>query len=65
MTRTPDDSANSVDHFFVKLLTLEATMRTAAGKAEAHIRTEFMRAFLQQLGYEIGAKPLDIPAPTS
>ena len=54
-TRPPDDSANSVDHFFVKLLRLEATMHTAAGRDEARRRTAFMQAFLQQLGCEIGA----------
>lgn len=54
-TRTPDDSANSIDHFFVKLLTLAETMQTVSGKTEALRRTEFMRAFLRQLGNEIGA----------
>lgn len=62
-TRPPDDRANSVDHFFVKLLTLEATMHTDAGKAEARRRTEFMRAFLAQLGREIGVAELDAPQP--
>lgn len=58
-TRVPDDSANSVEHFFVKLLTLEATMQTEAGRAEARSRTEFMRAFLWQLGHEIGVDAID------
>jgi HD superfamily phosphodiesterase len=37
-----------------KLLRLEAAMNTEAGRAEARRHTEFMRAFLRQLGQEIG-----------
>jgi uncharacterized protein len=49
-----DDQRYTVDHFFVKLLRLEAAMNTETGRAEARRRTEFMRAFLRQLGQEIG-----------
>lgn len=56
--RELDDNRFTVDHFFTKLLGLEATMQTEAGRAEARLRTRFMRAFLSQLGAEIGA-----PAP--
>lgn len=56
--RPLDDMRYTVDHFFCKLLGLARTMNTAAGRAEAERRTEFLRAFLRQLGTELGA-----PAP--
>jgi len=52
--RKPDDHRYTLDHFYCKLLGLAETMKTAAGKAEAIKRTDYMRAFLQQLGSEIG-----------
>ena len=52
--RIPDDFENSIDHFFVKLLKLPATMQTASGKREAVSRKDFMLLYLQQLGREIG-----------
>ena len=52
--RPLDDAHYSVDHFFAKLLTLPATMRTEAGRAEAERRAAFLRAFLAQLGGELG-----------
>ncbi len=52
--RPPDDRRFAVDHFYAKLLTLAATMRTAAGRAEAEHRTAFLRAFLRQLADEFG-----------
>lgn len=54
--REPDDRRYTLDHFYCKLLGLAETMQTKAGKVEAHKRTEFMQAFLQQLGSEIGHK---------
>ncbi|WP_231881627.1 HD domain-containing protein [Deinococcus puniceus] len=54
--RTPDDAAYTVDHFFTKLLRLETTFQTAVGKAEAARRTAVMRAFLANLGEEVGAE---------
>ena len=51
-SRPPDDRAACVDHFYAKLLKLEATMQTAGGRAEARRRTEFMRAFLDELKRE-------------
>lgn len=53
--RVPDDRAACVDHFYTKLLKLEATMQTAAGRAEARRRTEFLRQFIDELRQEIGA----------
>lgn len=55
--RKPDDRASVVDHFYTKLLTLEGTMQTKGGRAEAHARTEYLRGFLAQLETEIGAGP--------
>ena len=52
--RMPDDSAACVDHFYTKLLKLEATMQTVGGRKEAARRTEFLREFLGQLKREIG-----------
>ncbi|HEX5692053.1 MAG TPA: HD domain-containing protein [Roseiflexaceae bacterium] len=54
-SRPPDDLANAIDHFYVKLLRLADTMQTAAGRAEAQRRTAFMQAFLDQLRSEITA----------
>jgi uncharacterized protein len=54
VTRAANDSENVLDHFFVKLLILSGTMQTDAGRDEAARRTEFMRAYLMQLGQEIG-----------
>lgn len=51
--RTPDDSVYTLDHCYRKLLTLEGTMQTKSGRAEAVDRTEFIRQFLHQLEQEI------------
>ena len=52
--RPPQDTEQSVDHFFTKLLGLHKTMQTQAGRVEAKQRTEFLDAFLRQLCDEIG-----------
>ncbi|WP_026960276.1 HD domain-containing protein [Aliagarivorans taiwanensis] len=54
-TRQPDDSLAAIDHFHTKLFSLSEKMNTAAGKAEAERRTQYMREFLRQLGSEINA----------
>jgi len=51
--REPDDGRWSLDHLPVKLLRLEATMRTPAGRAEARRRTAFLEAFLEELRREL------------
>lgn len=56
--RPPDDKAWGLDHFFRKLLRIEEGLHTATARRLAGERTAFMRAFLEQLGGEIGA-----PAP--
>jgi len=52
--RAPDDRRYTLDHFYCKLLGLTETMKTKAGRAEAVKRTDYMLAFLKQLGSEIG-----------
>lgn len=56
-SRELDDRRYSVDHFYTKLLRLPATMRTAAGRAEAERRAAYLQAFLAQLAHELG-RPL-------
>ena len=51
--RALDDRQWATDHVAVKLLRLPATMRTAAGRAEAERRAGFLRAFLDQLASEV------------
>lgn len=51
--RAPDDRRFTVDHFYAKLLTLESTMQTVAGRAEAARRTAFLQGFLDQLNAEL------------
>lgn len=55
--RALDDARYTLDHFFEKLLKLEDTFHTEAGRTEARRRTAFMRAALRQLGDEIGVSP--------
>ena len=54
-SRALDDRQWATDHVAVKLLRLPATMRTAAGRAEAERRAAFLRAFLRQLAGEVRA----------
>lgn len=51
--RPLDDQRNTIDHFYVKLLQLPDHMQTRAGRAEAHTRADFLRAFLARLGHEL------------
>ncbi len=53
-SRPLDDRRYATDHFFAKLLTLPATMRTDAGRLEAEGRARMMRAFLDELRHETG-----------
>jgi uncharacterized protein len=52
--RAADDRTSIIDHFFTKLLKLAETMQTAAGRAAAAQRAQFLKEFLTQLGSEIG-----------
>jgi uncharacterized protein len=51
--READDMRYTLDHFFIKLLHIADQMQTESAKQEAHKRTEFMKAFLNQLKEEI------------
>lgn len=61
--REPDDSVYTLDHVYQKLLTLEGTMKTAAGKREAVRRTEFLRDFLREMADEVGGEATTPGAP--
>jgi uncharacterized protein len=54
VTRLADDRTSIIDHFFTKLLTLAETMQTAAGRAAAQQRAQFLKDYLTHLGNEIG-----------
>lgn len=54
VTRAADDCTSIIDHFFTKLLKLAETMQTAAGRAAAQQRAQFLKLYLTQLGSEIG-----------
>lgn len=51
--RAPNDRANTVDHFYTKLLKIAETMNTQSAKEEAEKRTAFMKQYLAQLSAEI------------
>lgn len=51
--RLPDDKNWTVDHFYKKLLLLEKTMNTNAGRIEARNRIKVMKKFLDELKKEI------------
>jgi uncharacterized protein len=61
--RALDDARYSVDHFYAKLLGLPATMRTAAGRAEAERRAALLHGFLSALAHELGTPepPSSVP----
>ena len=52
--RTPDDAAQTIDHFFVKLFKTAETLQTAAGRDEGARRVAFMREYLQNFAREAG-----------
>lgn len=52
--RPYDDLSFTIDHFYAKLLRLEATMQTKGGRLEAARRTRFMVEYLTQLESELG-----------
>ena len=49
----PDDKSWTLDHFYKKLLLVEKTMNTNAGKTEAKKRIKVMKKFLDELKKEI------------
>jgi len=52
-SRKADDQVWAVDHFFKKLLLLEAKMNTKSAKIEAKRRTKIIKKFLNDLKREI------------
>lgn len=52
--RDPDDAAQTIDHFFVKLFKTAETLQTAAGRAEGARRVAFMKEYLQNFAREAG-----------
>ncbi len=59
-SRPPDDAKFCVDHFFSKLLKLENSMQTEAGRALAKERSDFLRLFLKQLQKESFLSPAPV-----
>lgn len=53
--RTPDDSQNTLDHFYVKLLKIAETLKTPAGQKEGARRVTAMKNYLNALSLEIAA----------
>ncbi len=56
--REPDDRSNSLDHFFKKLLRIEAGLHTATARRLAGPRIAAMRAFLDALDAELVASSI-------
>ncbi len=52
-TRPPDEKRYALDHFFAKLLRLEQTMQTPAGRREARRRTAIIEQYLEALRAEM------------
>lgn len=52
--RTLNDLENTIDHFFVKLFKTAESLRTSAGQEEGRRRVNTMRAYLTELGRELG-----------
>lgn len=53
VSRVADESKQSIDHFFCKLLRLPTTMQTVGGKLEAVRRSRVLLRFLEDLAEEI------------
>ena len=53
LERALDDQANTLDHFFQKLLKVAYSMETEAGRAEGNRRAEIMKIFLESFRTEL------------
>lgn len=51
--RPPNDRENTIDHFYKKLLNLEAKLNTPSAKEEGVRRTQVLRQYLKDLSLEI------------
>ena len=54
--RALDDTRYTLDHFFIKLLTLAETLHTPEARQLAERRSEALRGFLREFADEIGAQ---------
>ncbi|MEO5970949.1 MAG: HD domain-containing protein [Bdellovibrionia bacterium] len=54
--RDLDDRANTLDHFFQKLLKVAYSMGTEAGRTEGNRRVQVMKVFLESLRTELTAQ---------
>jgi uncharacterized protein len=54
-TRAPADELWGLDHVFKKLLVVPERLHTATARAMAARRVSFLRAYLDQLAFELGA----------
>lgn len=52
--RVPDDQAQTIDHFFVKLFKTAETLQTEAGRAEGAKRVAVMKEYLRHFAREAG-----------
>ncbi|MGE0614149.1 MAG: HD domain-containing protein [Bacteriovoracia bacterium] len=57
VNRAPNDGEFTLDHFYAKLLKLEASLQTDSAREIAGTRMRFMRDFLAQLAREVGSEP--------
>lgn len=51
--RHPDDSINTLDHFYLKLFKLVDSLQTKSGYEEGYRRTQFMMTYVDQLSSEL------------
>lgn len=51
--RRPDDSVNTLDHFYLKLFKLVNSLQTKSGYEEGYRRTQFMMTYVDQLSSEL------------
>ena len=51
--RQANDHANTLDHFYVKLLKVPALLQTSSGRREGEKRLRFLETFLSQLKEEL------------
>ncbi len=52
--RAPDDKAFALDHFYKKLFLVPERLHTSTARRMAAERMAFMKAFVEQLGREVG-----------
>jgi len=58
--RTPDDSDNTLDHFFTKLLHLQDKLNTDSAKVEGSLRLHSMNLYLDSLQRELENNEINV-----